>query len=348
MSGAVELVATLARNDDPVAELRARAARCGGRVVLPEGHDERIRAAAIALRELGLARPLLLGDPAAIRDAIAAEGADPGAIEIVDPATDPRGEVIADHLFARRGAKGLDREAAARTARDPLHFGAGLVALGIVDAMVAGAVNATGDVIRAALWNVGLGEGIEVVSGSFLMMPPHGHAFPRPLLFADAAVVPEPTEDQLVGIGLASARTWQGLMGNPPRLACLSFSTKGSADHDAARKMARVAERLRAAGLRADGELQLDAALVVSVGERKAPGSEVAGHADILLFPDLEAGNIGYKLVERLGGFHAVGPLVQGLARPVFDLSRGCSAQAVVDTAAIAILTAPRSPKESA
>lgn len=348
MSGAAELIAKLARNDDPTAELRARAAARGGSVVFPEGHDERIVAAALALRELGLARPLLLGDVAAIRAAIAAEGADPGAVEVADPAQDPRAEAIAVHLHQRRGAKGLDLEKARVTARDPLHFGAGLVALGVVDAMVAGAVNATGDVIRAALWNVGLAAGIDVVSGSFLMMPPHGHVFSRPLLFADCAVVPMPTEDQLVGIGLASAQTWQGLMGTTPRLACLSFSTKGSADHDAARTMARVADRLRAAGVLADGELQLDAALVPGVGERKAPGSDVAGRADILLFPDLQSGNIGYKLVERLGGFHAVGPLVQGLARPVFDLSRGCNAQAVVDTAAIAVLTANRPDKESA
>jgi phosphate acetyltransferase len=337
---AVELVTALAREDDPTAALRRRAAARGGRVVFPEGHDERVLAAAIALRELGIARPLLLGDPARLREAIAAEGAEPGALEIADPATDPRASEIAAHLHRRRGAKGLSAEAASVAARDPLHFGAGLVALGVVDAMVAGAVNATGDVIRAALWNVGLAPGIDVVSGSFLMMPPIGHPFARALLFADAAVVPEPTEEQLVGIGLASVRTWKGLMGTDPLVACLSFSTHGSADHPAAQKMARVAERLRARGVHADGELQLDAAIVADVGARKAPQSTVAGRADILLFPDLEAGNIGYKLTERLGGFHAVGPLVQGLARPVFDLSRGCSAQAIVDTAAIALLTA--------
>ena len=348
MSGAIELIAALARNDDPTATLRARAAQKGASVVLPEGHDERIVAAALALRETGVARPLLLGDPVAIRAAITAEGADAGAVEIADPTRDARSEAIAQHLYQRRGAKGLDLEQAREIARDPLHFGAGLVALGVVDAMVAGAVNATGDVIRAALWNVGLAEGIDVVSGSFLMLPPNGHAFTRPLLFADSAVVPEPTEDQLVGIGLASVQTWVGLMGSKPRLACLSFSTRGSADHPAAQRMARVAERLRAAGVIADGELQLDAALVAGVGERKAPGSEVAGRADILLFPDLQSGNIGYKLVERLGGFHAVGPLVQGLARPVFDLSRGCNAQAVVDTAAIAVLTAAPARKDRA
>ena len=336
---AVELVEKLARNEGPTAELRRRAAASRRSVVLPEGHDERVRAAALALRELGVARPVLLGDVARLREEIAAEQADPGSVELVDPTSDPRAETLAGRLHERRAAKGLSLDQAREHLRDPLHFGAALVATGVVDAMVAGAANATGDVIRAALWNVGLAEGISVVSGSFLMMPPPGHALERPLLFADAAVVPEPTEEQLVGIGLASARTWERLMGTAPRVACLSFSTRGSADHDAARRMARVAEQLREAGVLADGELQLDAAIVPSVAERKAPDSDVAGRADVLLFPDLEAGNIGYKLAERIGGLHAVGPLVQGLARPVFDLSRGCSAEAIVDTAAIAVLT---------
>lgn len=169
---------------------------------------------------------------------------------------------------------------------------------------------------------------------------------PGVLLFADAAIVVEPDEDQLVEIGLASARTWRALFGTEPRVAALSFSTRGSADHPAAARMARVAERLREAGLVADGELQVDAALDESIAESKAPLSPVSGRADVLLFPDLQSGNIGYKLVQRLGRYRAVGPLVQGLARPVFDLSRGCAASEIVDTAAIALLSATEVPSE--
>jgi len=214
-----------------------------------------------------------------------------------------------------------------------------MTALGMVDCMVAGAAHATGDVIRAGLYNAGLAEGIQVVSGCFVMVPPPGHpVVDRPLLFADSAVVPEPTEEQLVSIGLSSATTYRRLLGREPKVACLSFSTRGSAEHPAAERMARVAAALTAAGLQADGELQLDSALVASVGERKCPGSPVAGRADVLLFPDLQSGNIGYKMAQRLGGFQAIGPIVQGLARPIFDLSRGATAADIVNTVALAAL----------
>jgi phosphotransacetylase len=199
-------------------------------------------------------------------------------------------------------------------------------------------VNPTSAVIRAGLYHAGLAEGIRVVSGSFLMVPPDGHPLPRPLLFADAGVVPAPSEAELVSIGLSSAATFERLVDRPPRLACLSFSTKGSADHPRAEMMARVARELLGRGIQADGELQLDAALVPEVGRTKAPGSPVAGRADVLLFPDLDAGNIGYKLAQRLGGFQAIGPLVQGLACPIFDLSRGATVGDIVNTVALAIL----------
>lgn len=335
---AIDLIQQLAAGTGTLAALRRAAAARGATVVLPEGEDPRTIAAALALKELGIVRPLLLGDAPTIRAAISDAGADPGTIEIASPATDPRGAQVAEHLLERRGHKGMTAESAAEHAKSPLHFGAALVAHGVAHAMVAGAVHSTGDVLRAALWNVGLAEGIDVVSSSFLMIPPEGHPLARPLLFADPAVVPEPTEEQLVSIGVSAATTWTGLFDTAPRVACLSFSTKGSAEHPAAERMRRVAEALRARGVEADGELQLDAALIESIGQRKAPDSPVAGRADVLLFPDLGAGNIGYKLAERLGRYHAVGPLVQGLAKPVFDLSRGCSAAAIVDTAAIAAL----------
>ena len=337
-SVAVDLIRDLANARGVLADLRARAAAKRATVVLPEGEDERTVTAALALRELEIVKPVLFGFPERVRGIVSEMGADPASLEIVDPKVDSRRALVADHLMERRGGKGLDRERAEALAGDPLHFGAALVAKEHASAMVAGAVNATGDVIRAALWNVGLAPGIEVVSGAFLMLPPEGHPIDRPLLFADAAVVPEPTEEQLVSIGLSSVTTWRNLFDSEPKVACLSFSTCGSAQHPAAERMRRVAARLREEGADADGEMQLDAAIIASIGERKAPESTVAGRADVLLFPDLEAGNIGYKLAERLGRFHAVGPLVQGLARPVFDLSRGCDAAVIVDTVAIAAL----------
>jgi phosphate acetyltransferase len=335
---ATGLARTLAGQTGFLADLRKRAAARGGVVVLAEGEEPRVLTAALVIVELGIARPVLLGSPGAIRTRL--RGQDPGGapVDVVDPAQDERASAMAARLFERRRGKGLTQGEATVLARHPLHFGAALVGSQAADAMVAGAVHPTGEVIRAGLFHVGLAEGIRIVSGCFLMVPPTGHAVDRPLLFADSAVVPDPQEDQLVSIGKASAVTYQRLTGRLPRIACLSFSTRGSADHPSARRMARVAAALAAEGLTADGELQLDAALVPEVGAKKAPKSPVAGQADILLFPDLNAGNLGYKLAQRLGGFDAVGPIVQGLRRPVFDLSRGCSAADIVNTVAIAVL----------
>lgn len=345
---AVELIRRLVAERGVLADLRRRAAATGATVVLPEGEDARVVAAALAMRELGLLRPILLGDPERVRALVAAEGADPGSIEVADPNHDTRREQLAQHLWQRRVERGLGLDGARELCAEPLHFAAGLVALSVVDAMVAGALHATQDVLRAALWHVGPRREGGVVSGSFLMVPPTGHRFERPLLFADSAVMPCPDERQLVEIGRDTAATWRSLFGRDARVACLSFSTLGSADHPQAQKMARVAELLRGVGVEADGELQVDAALVPEVARAKAPDSEVAARADVLLFPDLQSGNIGYKLAERLGGLDAVGPIVQGLARPVFDLSRGCDATAVVNTACLAALAGREEGDQSA
>jgi phosphate acetyltransferase len=342
VSLATDLIGQLINDEGPMAELRQRAARSGSTLVLCEGEDPRVVAAALALRELGLARSLLIGDPAMVRAEISGQGADPGQFEVI-ATDDSRTEAVADLLVDRRSQKGLTLPAARKLAQSPVILGAGLVALGVADAMVAGARHPSAQVIRAGLWCVGPAPGIRTVSGSFLMLPPDGR---RPLLFADSAILIEPDEDQLVDIGRASAATWTALFGSAPRIATLSFSTKGSADHPAAARMSAVAARLVGHGLVADGELQADAALVVEVARDKAPGSAIAGDADVLLFPDLQSGNIAYKLVQRLGGWRAVGPLVQGLARPVFDLSRGCDASEIVDTAAIAILSAAAGSRE--
>ncbi len=343
MSTATDLIAQLVGEEGPAAVLRARAARAGRSVVLCEGEDERVVAAALGLREMGLARPVLLGDPARVREQILNQGGDPGAFEVQGP-DDPRLAAVAARILERRLHKGMQELAAKELASMPIFHGAGLVALGAVDAMVAGAVHSTAEVLRAGLWCVGPAAGIHTVSGSFLMLGPEGS---RPLLFADSAVVVKPDEQQLVQIGLSSAETWRALFGTEPRLAALSFSTHGSSDHPAAARMARVAGQLREHGLQADGELQVDAALVQAVCAAKAPRSPVAGQADVLLFPDLQSGNIAYKLVQRLGHYRAIGPLVQGLARPVFDLSRGCDASEVVDTAVIAVLAAANSSSRS-
>lgn len=337
MSLATDLIGALIRDESVLAEIRERAAAAGRTVVFAEGEDERVVGAALAMRELGLARPILVGAPPVVRSAITAQGADPGILEVVDP--ESRRERVAAFLFERRQSRGLQPDAAKSLASQPVFVAAEAVAAGQVDAMVAGALTATADVVRAGLWCVGCAEGVRTVSGSFLMVPPGPG---RPLLFADSAVVIDPDEDQLVDIARASARMWESLFGAPPRIAALSFSTKGSADHPAARRMAAVSKRLAAQGYLVDGELQVDAALVEEVAARKAPGSAISGRADVLLFPDLQSGNIGYKLVQRLGGWRAVGPLLQGLARPVFDLSRGCSAAEIVDTACIAVLGAER------
>lgn len=335
---AIEWVRRMSTEQGLLPRLRSRAAARGARVVLPEGEDPRTVSAACVLREFGIANPILIGPAARLRASLSEQGVDPGVFELVDPEGDARVQRVGERLFERRRGKGLSQGEALVLARDPLQLGAGMVALGQAEAMVAGAAHPTSAVIRAGLYHAGLAEGIRVVSGSFLMVPPEGHSFPRPLLFADAGVVPAPSEEELVSIGRSSAATYERLMGTAPRIACLSFSTKGSADHPRAEMMARVAAALREGGLVADGELQLDAALIPEVARGKAPDSQVAGRADVLLFPDLDAGNIGYKLTQRLGGFQAIGPLVQGLAYPIFDLSRGANVGDIVNTASLAIL----------
>lgn len=315
----------------PEATLR-RARALGRRVVLSEGDDDRTRAAAATLAKDGIAQVALVGG--AETRAWAARVAP--AVRVRTPAEDGSLEAVARHLFARRPDKCGSLEQARVLAADPLRFAASLVAIGEADATVGGAVYATGDVLRAAFWAVGPAPGITTVSSSMYMVT---DAF-GVLTFTDCGVVQYPTAEQLADIALAAARDRKRIVGDEPRVAFLSHSTRGSAAGESIERARAALRRLRdiAPGIPADGELQVDAALVPEVAERKAPGGALGGRANVLVFPDLDSGNIGYKLVQRIAGTAALGPIIQGLARPCNDLSRGAVVEDIIHVAAIAIL----------
>ncbi len=312
-------------------------------IVLPEGEELRtVRAAALVAAE-GLADPVLLGDPETIRRVAEEQGADIDGIPLVDPASSPKGEVYAETLYELRRQKGLSREEAGKLARDPMYYGILMVKLGEADGLVSGAVHTTGDMLRPALQIIKTRPGMKVVSSSFLMECPNKELGEDGLLvYADCVVMPCPTAEELAHIAVSAADTARNLCGiQEPRVAMLSFSTKGSAKHELVSKVqeATAIAHALAPDLLLDGELQLDAALVPEVGASKAKGSPVAGRANVLVFPDLQAGNIGYKLTQRIGGANAFAVL-QGLARPCNDLSRGCSVEDIVNTITMTVVQA--------
>lgn len=307
------------------------------RIVLPEGAEPRtLRATEIVLNQK-LAQIILLGNPEEINQAATEIGVNIEGATIVNPKTDQRREAYADLMVEIRKTKGLTREEALELLNDPLYFAPMMIKSGDADGELAGAINATGDVLRPALQYVKTLPGVSVVSGAFLMFvnPHFGHE--GILVFADCAVMPDPDERQLAEIAVTTAKTAKAIVGMDPRVAMLSFSTMGSAQHPLVDKMSnatRIARELDPE-LKIDGEMQLDAALIPEVGRLKAPNSEVAGRANILVFPGLESANIGYKLVQRLGKAEAVGPILQGMAAPINDLSRGCSVIDIVNMVAI-------------
>ena len=330
---------------DFLARLRSRAAERGKTIVLPEGEDPRVVSAAREAADSGVARPVLLGRPAGIAAAAATAGVTLEGIPREDPADSGRsGEFAAAYFRLRQGKDVRTMAEARRAIAQPLPYGAMMVREGIADGTVGGAAHTTAEVLRAAIRIIGLQEGVGIVSSCFFMVHPDARwGEEGVLLYSDAGVNPNPDAEQLADIAILAARFWSRFRSQPPRVALLSWSTKGSGgDHPDVLKVRKAGEiaRARAPELAIEDELQGDAALTPSVGERKAPGSTVAGRANVLVFPDLDAGNIAYKLTERLAGAQAIGPLLVGLAKPAHDLSRGCGPSDIVNAMAVAALQA--------
>ncbi|MAT59118.1 MAG: phosphate acetyltransferase [Ignavibacteriae bacterium] len=306
-------------------------------VVLPESHDDRVIKAAGILSAEKIAQVITIGNEEKVRVSAKNLGVDLTGVRIIDPEKSEKLSDFTNIFFNMRKHKGVTIEQAKETMKQDLFFGAMLVKESMADGFVAGSTASTADVLRAAIQCVGMPEGISIVSSFFLMIFPE-----KTYSFGDCAVVPNPDANQLADIAISTAVNHQKLTGEEAYVAMLSFSTKGSAKHELIDKVLEATEivKQKRPDIKVDGELQFDAAVVDSIGKKKAPGSDVAGRANVLIFPDLQAGNIGYKIAQRMGKAEAVGPVVQGLKKPLFDLSRGCSVDDIVSTAAIAALMA--------
>ena len=326
-----------------IEQVKVKARQCVKTIVLPEGDESRTVQAAVKIVQEKIARPILLGDPARVKAVAAEKGVDVSNIEIVNPLTSPKAAEYTNALYELRKAKGVTEEQAKQLVADPMYYGIMMVKLGDADGLVSGAVHTTGDMLRPALQIIKTKPGIKVVSSSFLLDCPNkslGHN--GLLVYSDCVVVPCPTAEELASIAVSAAETAHVLCGiEEPKVALLSFSTKGSAKHELVTKVqeaTRLAHEM-APDLALDGEMQFDAAIIPEIGASKAKGSPVAGHANVLIFPDLQAGNIGYKITQRIGGAEAFAVL-QGLAKPCNDLSRGCSVDDIVATVALTAVQA--------
>jgi len=343
-----------------LSDLCERASKLDARVAFGESGDPRVLDAAIRLEREGVAHPILVIDPA---DGAGTAAARKSGLECIDPSNDPRCEALAAALLASRAKHGMTADEAAKLSHDPLAFATWLVKTGDADASVGGAVRTTRELMHFALWLIGPANGVKTVSSAFYMVvppfraalaanssqlssdSPQADSVPEVLTFTDCSVVPNPTAPQLADIAIAAAAARKKIVGDEPRVALLSYSSKGSGGTSPSIALVQSALQLirtRAPNLIADGDLQADAALIPDISTRKSPGSPVAGRANILVFPNLDAGNIAYKLTERLAHAKAIGPILQGLAMPVSDLSRGADADAIFHVAAITALQSAR------
>lgn len=326
---------------DALSIIKENARKKDRRVVLPEGTEPRVIKAAKTIIAEKIARVTIIGEPSKIDKLAQEHGLDLAQVEVINPVDSLDFNAYVDDFMELRKKRNITKDEAKVSMSNPLYFGAMMVRHDKADASVAGSINTTGDVLRAGIQVIGLKKGISTVSSFFMMtVPRYRDEENKVFFYADGAVVPNPTAEQLASITVSTAESMRNLLGMEPKIALLSFSTKGSAKHSDVTKVTSALEILKKdyPELQVDGELQVDAAIVPEVAKSKAPGSPVAGHANVLIFPDLDAGNIAYKLTQRLANATATGPIIQGLAKPANDLSRGCSAQDIVDVSAIAVL----------
>ena len=326
-----------------MSKILAAAKKNRKKIVLPEGIEERTITAVEQIKKEDIAEPILVGNKDSILKKSKELNVDLSGVTIIDPETSDKLNTYIEAFYELRKNKGMTLSKAEKIVRDPLYFSTMMVKLDDADGMVSGAIHTTGDLLRPGLQIIKTAKGVNTVSSFFIINVPNSpYGDNGTLLFSDCAVNPVPNEDQLVEIAIATAETSKNLCGTEPKVAMLSFSTMGSADHDVVTKVrnATAKAKEKRPDLKIDGELQLDAAIVPKVAKQKAPGSEVAGNANVLIFPDLQAGNIGYKLVQRFANATAIGPICQGFAKPINDLSRGCSSQDIVNVVAITAVQA--------